>query len=816
MLPNLVLRAKGFLMQHLLPAGWAIRLGLKPNLPVDPVLLVNSLYRTAFGRLADPGGLANRVRQLQSRASLQALAQELAASPEFQARHGPSQEVDTDFLEALYRDGLGRPLGLEDLAFWLTQGDKRPTRPKVLATLAGSDEAIARVSNSDLQGGMDYNRWVAAFDTISNTDRAVIRAHIAALPFCPVISVVMPMAEVSEVALRESVNSVVRQLYPNWELCIAVDEAVEGQVRGIVGSLMEDQIRARLVRVAGRLGSASPQAGLSRPQAKNVALLNAALSQATGEFVTFLQVGDLLAEHALYEAALAIGGNWQPEIVYTDLDYINSAGQRHNPWFKPGWDPDLLLAQDYFNGLVIYRRTMIEAVGGVRAGFEGAEFYDLALRLASATSSARIVHIPAILYHRREGGDPEVGRVGNATLPAGEPVALETRPYRRAVRDHLGSRGYREALVEPAPHLPGAIRVTWPVPKPEPLVSVIIPTRDRADLLAECIDGVLHRTDYSNVELLIVDNESVEPATLALLDGLTKGDSRVRVLYYPGPFNYSALNNAAAREAKGAVLLLLNNDIGVIESGWLREMVSQALRSDVGVVGAKLLYANRQVQHGGIVLGPAGAVTHVHRHVDRNDPGYFGQLALSRTLSAVTGACFAVRRAVFFEVGGLDESDFPVTFNDIDFCLRVADYGYRVVWTPYAELFHVECASRGFDDDPINSARFLRERTQFYKTWGYLVDSADPFHNPNLLFAGEHLEVPAWPRREKPWRDLGKQILSLQHEFHQKSEVAIRATHTESAEKEVATHEAPEAARQSAGVEGTRGREHHAGANRRG
>jgi len=279
--------------------------------------------------------------------------------------------------------------------------------------------------------------------------------------------------------------------------------------------------------------------------------------------------------------------------------------------------------------------------------------------------------------------------------------------------------------------------------------------------VAQCIEGVLHRTDYRNLELLIVDNGSTEPATLTLFDRLLREESAIRILRHPGPFNYSALNNAAAREANGEVLLLLNNDISVIESGWLRELVSHAIRPDVGVVGAKLLYENEQVQHGGVVLGPEGAVAHIHRLADRNDPGYFGQLALARTLSSVTGACVAIRRAVFFEVGGLDEVSLPVSFNDIDLCLKVGDHGYRVVWTPFAELYHLECASRGLDHaDPVKRARSLREWKHMRKTWGSLLDSADPFHNPNLRFSWEGFEIPAWPRRRKPWRDLGEQVLT--------------------------------------------------------
>ena len=314
--------------------------------------------------------------------------------------------------------------------------------------------------------------------------------------------------------------------------------------------------------------------------------------------------------------------------------------------------------------------------------------------------------------------------------------------------------------------MPGALRVIWPIPAPEPLVSVIIPTRDRADLLSQCVDGVLHRTEYSNLELLIVDNESVETDTLTLLDRLTHSDGRVRILHHPGVFNYSALNNAAAREARGEVLLLLNNDIDVIESAWLSELVAQAIRPDVGLVGAMLRYPNEQVQHAGMVLGPDGHATHLCRFSSRNDPGYFGQLALPRTLSAVTGACAAIRRAVFFEVGGLDEVNLPVTFNDVDLCLRLGDYGYRVVWTPGAELFHLECATRGLDTaDPAKSERFLRDLKHMRNAWGSLMESADPFHNPNLLFAGDHFEIPCLQRRDKPWRSIFEQIFNLKERF---------------------------------------------------
>ena len=720
------------------------RLASAPD-TVAPKSLVNSLYKAAFGCAAEEAGMAPWARELRSGMSVEVLAERFVQSAEFRQRHGPSEEVDINYVTALYHDGLGRPPKLEELAIWLAKAEKGATRAQVLAGMAGSDEALARILLPGPETGMDYGRWVVAFDTITDADRAAIRAQIAGLPFRPVISVIMPIGTTSEIALRESVNSVGGQLYEFWELCVTVDPVADPHVRAILRDWRARDPRIRMTE----LDSVESVATAA----------NAALSLATGEFVAFLRAGDILPEDALYEVAFALGGEGWPDIVYSDRDQLNFDGHRADPWFKPGWDPDLLLGQDYISDLAVYRRALVEAAGYLRPGFEGAEFYDLTLRVTAASTPDRIRHIPAILYHKRVQN-------GAINSESALPELLSVNASRRAVRDYLDSQGNPDAIIQPATQIPSATRVVWPLPSPEPLVSVIIPTRDRADLLAQCVEGVLHRTDYRNLELLIVDNGSIEPAALTLFDRLMREESAVRILRHPGPFNYSALNNEAAREATGEVLLLLNNDINVIESGWLREMVSQALRPDIGIVGAKLLYANEQVQHGGIVLGPGGAVAHVHRLAERNDPGYFGQLALSRTLSAVTGACAAIRRAVFFEVGGLDEVNLPVTFNDIDLCLRVGDYAYRVVWTPFAELYHTECASRGFDQaNPAKRARFLREWEHMRKTWGSLLDSADPFHNPNLRYSWEGFEIPAWPRRRKPWRDLGEQVLNFQRHF---------------------------------------------------
>jgi GT2 family glycosyltransferase len=576
-------------------------------------------------------------------------------------------------------------------------------------------------------------------DTLSDLDRTIIRAHVAVLPAWPVISVIMPLGEAAEPVWRGSLNSVITQLYPNWELFICTDDRTASSFKGMINALAEPRIKVPILNgVEGWIAQA-----------------NAALSSTNGEFVTFLPVGDILPEHALYEAALELGKTGLTDILYTDSDLVDPHGKRSSPWFKPDWDPDLLLAEDYISHLAVYRRRLVQEVGLLRAELPGAAFHDLALRTAAATTPDRVRHLPAILCHRRSEK--------NAFQPENAGRAFRVPAFTQCVvRAYLDAHGFKDAIIEPSPLIPGSIRVIWPIPSPEPMVSVIIPTRDKADLLFQCVEGVLHRTEYSNLELLIVDNGSVRKETLQLLISLPEKDARVRILRRPGPFNYAALNNSAAAEARGEVLLLLNNDTRVIGSGWLREMVSQAIRPDVGLVGAKLIYPNEEVQHAGVVLGPPGRATHFRRSANRNDAGYFGQLAMVRTLSAVTGACAAIRRAVFFEVGGLDEVNLPVGFNDIDLCLRLGDYGYRVLWTPFAELFHLESASRGSDiADRPRYERALREFHHLQETWGPLMDSSDPFDNPNLLFAWNKFEVPTPPRRPKPWLLVSEEVFKI-------------------------------------------------------
>jgi len=462
-------------------------------------------------------------------------------------------------------------------------------------------------------------------------------------------------------------------------------------------------------------------------------LFNAALAAVEGEFVLPLPLDAMLAEDALYELVVAIGKLPTIDVLYTDEDRVDPAGRRCAPYFKTGWDPDLMLGRDAIGLLVAYRKTLLDRLGGMRLSVSGAALalYDLSLRAGLAISPGHIGHIPAVLCHR--------------LVNAQTPLRWDAEGARQVVRGHLAERGVR-ADVLPAPLVPSLNRIVREVTEPAPLVSIIVPTRDRADLLERCADAVLRRTDYAAIELIIVDNGSQEEATLDLLRFLMR-DPRVRILRYPDPFNYSAMNNRAARDARGEILLLLNNDTDVIHPNWLGELVSHAVRPDVGAVGAKLLYMDERVQHAGVVLGPGRTLNHQFRFSDRLDPGPNGELALTRSVSAVTGACLAVRRSVFFKVGGMDDK-LRVAFNDVDLCMRIGDHGYRIVWTPFAELFHHESASRGYDTTAESQALAIAEIGHFCRSWGSLVES-DPFRNLNVVHGWYATTLATRPRHQR-------------------------------------------------------------------
>ena len=574
----------------------------------------------------------------------------------------------------------------------------------------------------------DYESWIALYDTLSSADRVAIAVAVATLPRRPLISVVMPVYNSPEEYLVRALDTVRAQLYPNWELCIADDASTKPHVAQVLEryAALDSRIKVEWRQKNGHISAAS----------------NSALALATGEFVALMDHDDELPSHALYRVAVEINRHPDLDILYSDEDHIDETGRRYNPYFKSDWDINRLCGQNMVSHLGVYRRSLLEEIGGFREGYEGSQDYDLVLRAAERTMPERIRHVPMILYHWRV--------FSHSASFSTSSLDTATDAARRAVGDYFARRGIA-ARIGPAPGAESYSRVEFPVPSPQPLVSLIVPTRDKLEILRPCVDGLLHRTDWPELEVLIVDNDSEAPETLNYFADLQQQEGkRVRVLHYAGPFNYSAINNHAVRAARGSLIGLINNDIDVISPGWLAEMVSYAIQPEVGAVGAKLYFGDDTIQHAGVVTGINGVANHIHKHLPRNHPGHFGSLHLVRSVTCVTAACLVMRRAVFNEVGGLDEEQLKVAFNDVDLCLRVRKAGYLVVWTPHAELYHLESVSRGLDTAPDKIERIKGEVQVMCDRWDEVL-TLDPYYNPNLTLDDCTGGLAFPPRTEKPW-----------------------------------------------------------------
>nr|WP_321936490.1 glycosyltransferase family 2 protein [Paraburkholderia sp. J8-2] len=566
----------------------------------------------------------------------------------------------------------------------------------------------------------DYAEWIRRYDQVDDEMRKSIRQRIAQLEKSPLISVVMPVYNPKPEWLSEAIESVRNQLYPNWELCIADDVSPNPAIRSLLERYARDDQRIKVVfrEENGHISAAS----------------NSALGLATGEWVALLDHDDLLPEHALYCVADAIHDNPAAQLIYSDEDKIDESGRRRDPYFKCAWNPDLFYSHNMFSHLGVYRKTLLEDVGGFRVGLEGSQDYDLALRCIERVDVQAIHHIPRVLYHWRVHAESTASGVDAKPYAA---IAGE-----RALNEHF-ERTNVAGVVE---YTGVGYRARYKLPDKVPLVSLIIPTRNGIHLIRQCIESIVEKTSYDNYEIIVVDNGSDDPATLSYFDSL-KDDPRVRILRDDRPFNYSALNNAAVEIANGELIGLVNNDIEVISPDWLAEMVGIALQPGVGAVGAKLWYPNDTLQHGGVVLGLLGVAGHAHKNAVRGYPGYFCRASLISSFSAVTAACLIVRKSIYNEVSGLNETDLTVAFNDVDFCIRILEAGYRNVWTPYAELYHHESATRGFEDNPVKLARFNGEIEYMLKRWGNLLKD-DPAYSPNLTLDQEDFGL-AWPPRVK-------------------------------------------------------------------
>jgi GT2 family glycosyltransferase len=558
----------------------------------------------------------------------------------------------------------------------------------------------ARPDRGDVNA--EYPVWLAQ-RTPTESDLARMRIAGMNLPYQPVISLVVPVYNTPEKYLRLMVDSVMAQTYTRWELCLADGSSAAPYVRPFLTRLAEHDARVKVVFLPQNLGISGHS--------------NAALALATGEFIGLLDSDDVLMPYALFEVVRALNEAPATDLIYSDEDKTDDTGtERWDPFFKPDWSPDLLLTCNYITHFGVYRRSLVEAVGGLRPEYDGSQDHDLLLRFTERTD--RIVHVPSILYSWR-------------AIPSSTARNISAKPYavdaaRRAIDDALRRRGVA-GRVETGFSL-GQWRVRYDLCG-QPAVTLVIPTGGKMEFLRPCLESVLERSTYPNLQVLVTDNSDGTAVADHCRD-LERRDPRLRYRRFRiEPFNYSALNNFALSHVDTPYVVFLNDDITVITPDWAEAMLEHAQRPEVGVVGARLLYPDRSHQHAGVILGPYGNSGHAFKHFPENDPGYFCLPRMIRDCSAVTFACAMMRRSVFEEVGGLDAQNLAVVYNDVDICLRIRERGYWVIYTPYAVLFHHESATRTMHSSP-DEEEYMRRR------WGGVIRD-DPFYNPNLTREAE-------------------------------------------------------------------------------
>lgn len=525
------------------------------------------------------------------------------------------------------------------------------------------------------------------------------------LPHKPLISVIMPVCDTPELFVRESIVSVIAQIYPNWELWIVNDASTEPHIRELLGSYQAQDRRIKAIFLATN----------DRPANR----FNSALKLATGEFIALLDCQDLLTPDALYEVALLVNRHPEADMIYSDEDKVDDRGKFKDPFFKPDWCPDSFLSRMYTSNLGVYRRTQIEVIGGFRPSFAESQVYDFVLRFTEQTD--RILHIAKILYHRRSDSNSNFTQLDRANFARNN--------VKKAVEAALQRRG-EVGRVMPIDLCPNYHLIRYQI-REFNLVTIIIPTKDLGAVLDRCLTSIFEKTTYPNYEVLVVDNGSTDQLTFAIFDDwLDREPTRFRSQVLDIPFNYSTLNNYAVEQSQGDYLLFLNNDTEVITADWLDAMVEQVQRPQIGAVGVRLLYPDGTLQHAGVTAGIAGIAGHSHKHFPGNALGYFAQIQTINNYSAVTAACLMCRRDVFLQVGGFEE-DLPVALNDIDLCFKMLAQGYRNIYLPHVPLYHYESKSRGYEDTPEKQARFSREVLYIQNKW-YSIIANDPCYNPNL------------------------------------------------------------------------------------
>jgi len=670
-------------------------------------------YAVAYdGFVAEENALIDRIRELEH-----ALKREQNAVEKLRAYKAEIDEIKRSKvwrLTAAYRDLVYERLlvnfpGMRQRLLYLTREGPARSWQLLKRKLAGGGTVTERPVTTTPAPA----RPVARYYDYRFTDerRAAVLAGLGELRRRPLVSIVMPVYNVDPRWLRSAIESVEQQLYGNWELCIVDDASTREATIAFLKTLRHPRVRVRFLDRNLNIAGAT----------------NEAIRFSRGEYLAFLDNDDCLTPDALYEAVRAIDETGA-DLVYSDEDFIDLDGHYCQPHFKPDHSPDLLLSHNYITHLVVVEKRLVEAAGLMRDRCNGAQDYDLMLRV---TEQARqIHHIPRVLYHWRKS------ETSTSYSAAAKPGALLSA--RLALEDTLVRRGIDgEVLDEKVPFF---FRVRRRIVD-APLVSIVIPFRDKPDLLRLCVGSIIERSTWTNYEIVAISNNSQSSETWAAVDALAARSEAFRCIECNEEFNFSRLVNFGAAQARGDYLLILNNDIEVISWDWIEAMLEHAQRPEVGAVGAKLYYPNDSVQHAGIILGLGGYAGHSHKLAPASAPGYFNRLNVIQDVSAVTGACLMVARETFERVGGFDETSFKVAYNDVDFCLRLRELGLFNIFTPYAELYHHESISRGYEDSEAKQQRFDGEKQRLKARHGWILEHGDPFYNPNLTQDHEDFSI---------------------------------------------------------------------------
>jgi len=587
---------------------------------------------------------------------------------------------------------------------------------------------LAKVFEKPAPRPLTYEEWVARYDTLTKGDAKLVKRRLNRLAYRPLISILMPLYNTPEPWLRRALESVCAQLYPHWELCVANDASTAPHVKRVLDEFARRDARIRVVH---------------RPRNGHiVAASNSALELVGGEFIALMDSDDELPRHALYVVAEELNAHPDADLIYSDEDKIDDRGVRYEPYFKSDFNPDLFLSQNFISHLGVYRTSLVHELGGFTQESLGSQDYDLALRVVERTTLEKVRHIPHVLYHWR-------------AIPGSGALNLNDKPYaheaaRESIRVHLHRRGIEAAVVPAA--VGGFHRVVYPLPEPRPPVTVIMLTGGKPRYLAMGLNSVLRKTNYDNLQVLLMPNRVREPESLQLIEDARR-DPRVTVLPYDDPYNFSRMNNLGVGRCKSELVLFFNDDVDVINEDWLDELVRHGVRPEVAAVGPLLFYPDNTIQHAGVVVGINGVASHVHRCFKRGDHGYFGRAGLIQNFSALTAGCLLMRRSVFQEVGGFDE-ELAVAFNDVDLCLKIREQGYLLTWTPCAQLYHHESVTLGRHDSPARFKQFTKEIDYLKQKWIHVLN-ADPYYSPNLTLKSEDFGLAFPPRVGKPWHRSG-------------------------------------------------------------